>query len=268
MKLLFKKYTILFIFLFLSYCSNGSVGNSINEKNFVLQRFISILNSNTSNIKLLFYFYDDRSDTNLNQFQISSNSNNFIVNLLNSSQLNMDSFSIYLSKSNDPLARNNSKHLGENTVPEITSSASLTEKYYTYSTSNLFRISGFSTSEDYLGSYYKQELSQTLSLPRGSITKGIFTFKPNIQLTINSGSTISINYPSLVSFSVTFNCPISHSGFSESSISIGLKYSDIFKDSGTSKPISEASGGSTNLNSFNTSLTNSSFVSQYNCTRR
>lgn len=250
-------------------CSQGSVGNSLTESTFVLQRLVQIINSNTSNVKPTFFLYDDRGDSNLNQFQIISNSTLYTINLLSSSQLNLESYSLYLAKSGDLLARNQTKHLGENTVPESTNNTgSLTERFYTYNLGTQLGFTSFTPSEDLLGSHYKQEITQGLSMPRGSITKGVFIFKPNMQLTINSGNALSITYPSAVTFSVTFNCPINHSGFSESLLSIGIKYSDMFKDSGTAIPISNASGGTPNLSFFSTALEKSAFISQYDCTKR
>jgi len=268
MKFSFSLPMLIFFLITLFRCSKGSVGNSLNEKIFVLQRLITLINTNSSNVKPILYLYDDRGDSNLNQFQITSNSTTYTINLLTTSQLNLESFSLYLSKPSDLLARDNPKHLGENTVPEVTNTGSVTERFYTYSSLTPLSFSGLSASEDLLGANYKQEITGGLPIPRGTITKGIFTFKPIVLLNINQGSTISINYPSSVSFSIPFNCPINHSGFSESVISIGIKYSDIFKDSGTATPISNASGGTPNLSFFSTALEKSGFITQYNCIKR
>lgn len=268
MKFYFSTPILIFSFISFLRCSQGSVGNSLNEKSFVLQRLIIFINTNTSSTKPIFYLYDDRGDSNLNQFQITSNSTTYTINLLTTSQLNLESFSLYLSKSSDLLARDNPKHLGENTVPELTNTGSVTERFYTYSSLTPLSFSGLSASEDLLGSNYKQEITGGLPIPRGTITKGLFTFKPTIQLNINQGPAITINYPSSLTFSIPFNCPVNHSGFSESILSIGLKYSDIFKDSGTAIPISNASGGTPNLNFFSTALEKSGFISQYNCIKK
>ena len=261
-------YFIIVIFTFFIKCSQGSVGNSLTEKNFVLQRYIIIMNTNTSPVKIILYIFDDRGDNNLNQFQIISNSITYTLNILNPSSLNLESYSLYLAKSGDFFAKNSLKHLGENTVPEISSNTtSLTERYYINSSSTSLNFFSLNSSSDLLGSYYKQELSG-IQIPRGSITKGIFTFKPSIQLSINSGSSLSINYPSSISFAISFNCPILHNGISDSILSIGIKYSDIFKDNGSSKPISESLGGTININSYISSFSNSNFVSQYECIKK
>jgi hypothetical protein len=245
-------------------CTQGSIGNSLSEKGFVLQRWIELVNTSLSTVQPVFYLYDDRGDSNLNSFDVISNSTTYSVTLQTSSDLTLVSYSLYLKKSKDLLARDSSKHVSDNTTPEVpTSSESLTNRYYTQETSSSLRFSEFTRGEDDLGIHYKLPVSNSLSVPRGTLTKGIFVFQPKLSLTIAS-NTYTVSYDT-VSVAVDFSCPLTHSGQSSTILPLSFKYSDLFTDSGTLKPIDEAVTNGVNSATFSSTFETYAPINQYDC---
>jgi hypothetical protein len=268
------KLFIYLILLFTINCSKGSIGNSLTENSFVLQRLISIINTNLSNVIPTFYLYDDQGDSNLNTFQVISNSTTYNLTINSSSDLLIENYSLYLSKAGDIFARNSSKHLGDNVVAESTANTtSVTERFYSNTTQNSIIFGGLQSSEDELGFHYKKTLTN-LSMPRGNITKLIFSVKPVINLSIENGGTtrtFTISYSS-TPLSSNFDCPISHSGTSATVLNLRIKYSDIFKDTTSNTPIDTLFQGNSLstavLIGLNTSLINSDSLKQYNCIKK
>jgi hypothetical protein len=275
-KMFYKLKIFLIFILLLVNCTQGSIGNSLTERGFVLQRLISIYNTNLSSVTPLFYIYDDQGDTNIRNFELISNSTTYNVTIEPSSDLYLESYSFYLSKSSDILAKNQQKHAGDNIITEnpSTTSTVLTEKFYYNFTPVPIVFSSLSSSEDSQGSFLQKTISPSLQVARGILTKGYFVFKPSLQFSITTGGvakSFSLNL-STTGFLFTFDCPITHFGFQEDKISLRAKVSDMFKDTGTSKPIDEAytAGSITTsvLTSFQTAFTASGFVNQYNCVKK
>jgi hypothetical protein len=261
------------IFLTL-HCTKGSIGNSLNENIFVLQRLISIVNTNLSNVSPIFYLYDDQGDSNLTNFQVISNSTTYNITISSNSEILIENYSLYLAKANDILARNSEKHLGDNVVAEsVANTNSVTERFYSSTAQNSILFQSLQASEDELGYHYKKNLTSQV-MPRGNITKIIISIKPLITINIENGGTtrtFTINYSS-TPLSSNFDCPIYHTGNSETLLGLRIKYSDIFKDTTSSSPINTLfQGNSLNtsvLAGLNTSLANSDAIKQYNCIKR
>lgn len=271
----FQAYFAILILFFIN-CTQGSIGNSMTEKAFVLQRVISIYNTSLSSVTPLFYIYDDQGDSNLLSFESISNSITYTVTFGNNSDLYLESYSMYLSKSSDILARGIGKHAGDNIITEnpSTTSAVLTEKFYSNSISAPIQLNGLGTGEDTQGKFLQKTISPSLQAPRGILTKGYFIFKPSIPISITTGGvtkSFSVNL-STTGFLFTFECPIPHQGLQENKILLRAKISDMFKDTRTAKPISEAytAGSITTpvLASFQTAFAASGFVNQYNCVKK
>jgi hypothetical protein len=264
------------IALFFINCTQGSIGNSSTERAFILQRIISVFNSNLSSVTPLFYIYDDQGDSNVTSFDLISNSTTYTVTVGGGSDLNLETYSIYLSKSSDILARSPTKHAGDNVITENpnVSSTILTEKFYSSSKTVPIVLSSLTSAEDTQGSYLQKTITPSLQVARGILSKGFFTFKPSLQLSITkSGLTKSFSFSlSTTGFLFLFDCPISHTGIQENKINFRTKLSDLFKDTGTSKPIHEAyTAGSIStsiLTSFQTAFTSSGFINQYNCIKK
>jgi hypothetical protein len=272
---LFQAYFAILILFFIN-CTQGSIGNSMTEKAFVLQRVISIYNTSLSSVTPLFYIYDDQGDSNLLSFESISNSITYTVTFGNNSDLYLESYSMYLSKSSDILARGIGKHAGDNIITEnpSTTSAVLTEKFYSNSIPAPIQLNGLGTGEDTQGKFLQKTISPSLQAPRGILTKGYFIFKPSIPISITTGGvtkSFSVNL-STTGFLFTFECPIPHQGLQENKILLRAKISDMFKDTRTAKPISEAytAGSITTpvLASFQTAFAASGFVNQYNCVKK
>ena len=268
------KFFLYILILITINCTKGSVGNSLTENSFVLQRLISIVNTNLSSVVPKFYLYDDQVDSNLNTFPVISNSTTYNLTINSSSDLLIENYSLYLSKAGDIFARNSSKHLGDNVVAESTTNTTIvTERYYSNTTQNSIIFGGLQSSEDELGFHYKKTLIN-LSMPRGNITKMIFSIKPVINLSIENGGTtrtFTISYSS-TPLSSNFDCPISHSGTSATVLNLRIKYSDIFKDTTSNTPIHTLFQGNSLSTSvlagLNTSLVNSDSLKQYNCIKK
>ncbi len=272
----FKNIIYTLAFYFILNCTQGSIGNSMTEKAFVLQRVISIYNTSLSSVTPLFYIYDDQGDSNLLSFDLISNSITYTVTFGNSSDLYLESYSMYLSKSSDVLARDIGKHAGDNIITENpnTTSNVLTEKFYSNSIPAPIQLGSLGTGEDTQGKFLQKTISPSLQVPRGVLTKGYFIFKPSIPISITTGGvtkSFSVNV-STTGFLFTFECPIAHQGFQENKILLRAKISDMFKDTGTSKPIHEAytvgSITTSVLSSFQTAFAASGFVNQYNCVKK
>ncbi len=282
MNLLFPKYYLLYrlsifsiVSFFFIHCTNGSIGNSLTEKSFVLQRLVSIINTNLSNVLPVIYLFDDQGDSNVSNFSISSNSINYNITVNSQSDLLVENYSLYLAKAGDIFARNQGKHLGDNVVAEsAANTTSITERFYSNTTQNSILFQGLQVTEDDLGYHYKKTLASSIGLPRGNITKMIVSLKPTFQINItNSGTTKTFSIPiASTPLSTTFDCPLYHSGSAESILNVRIKFSDIFKDSAGLTPIHTLFvNGTTNssiLISFGTSLANSDSLKQYNCIKK
>jgi hypothetical protein len=253
-------------------CTHGSIGNSSTEGALILNRLITILNTQTSGVTPNINLMDDQGDNNPLQFSISSNSNVYLVTIEPSSKIQFNSFAFYLGKGSDVFAKSIPKHIGEPIVTNENTS-SVTERYYNSTNVNSFLLSEPTLITDDLGYLYRQNLNETIKIPRGIMNSFVAYIAGNFQGSISQNNTkvpfnISLNSSQ---FTTSLLCPIYHDGYGATQVKIKFKIIEIFKDNGTSKPLNALfSNGSLTTSiqqNFQSNFDRASLLDQYSCIR-
>lgn len=237
-----KIYFIALGVMIFNHCIGGSIGDSLEERSIVLNRLFEIGRDLRSPIYNTLYLKDDQADTNLLKFEIISNSNLYTVELDPGFELNISTYSYGYSSSGKSIMR----HTGEvETITTFSPTIPVQPFSLTY---NNFIVE--ESPEGYRG---KVDFPLPLSVSSGSIS----FFKLNLGANLSgvfrtSEKTVyfSVNYPPS-DFSIQLICPVYHNGIQPSKILTDFKISEIFKDQGIQKPVSQLMNNSTNLSRIN-----------------
>lgn len=224
------KYFFLIYLVFLN-CSFGSRGNKLSEDKIILTNLITARNSIRTIANLKFVFFDDQGDSNLNSFQITSQGQNYLINLNNDSELNFDRIDLL----NQSISQNSNENAKHNEVSSTSGSGnSSSGSLKIFQIANNFRTKDFmkSNSSDERGDL---SFSQNFSLgnfPQGRIGSVIFHFNEILFSGSSIGSTTKNFIIRISKSDINSNliCSNSVSFSSNYNLVLQFKYVNLFRD--------------------------------------
>lgn len=225
-----------------SFCTFGSEGNSLTDKQIIITRLALLRDSIKTYANLQILFYDDRGDDRLESFVLNSGTSNefYNITLTDSSKISFDKIELYISTtSSNILSEKDSQSkifLHELDSGSGGASSAKTKIFVTangYSTSNFLKANGY----DEFGSYSASDNFTLANLPQGILQKVTFHFASILLVGSLKSTTKTKNF--------TVQFPVSDISFTRLcsntlglnqgiNLKLDIKYSDLFKDTTTS----------------------------------
>lgn len=232
---------LILIIFSLEFCVFGSTGNSLADKKIIITRLALLRASIKTTASLQFLFFDDRGDSELSSFQLSSAANTdlYTVTLNDNSKISFTSVDFYISTTSTSLENGNDLSFHTADSGTTTQAATVTKVYSTakdYSTSTFIKQNG----SDENGYYSSSNQFNLTELPQGVLKQVVL----KINQTIFSGTLKSPTQtkPFTIEFSpmdIPFSLLCSTNlGLNQGvDLKLDIQYSNLFKDTSATAKI-------------------------------
>jgi hypothetical protein len=232
---------LLLIIFSLEFCSFGSTGNSLTDKKIILTRLAVLKASIKTTASLQLLFFDDRGDSAIDSFQLSSvaNTDLYTVTLNDNSKISFTSVDFYISTTSTNIENGSNLEFHTADSGSTTQAGAVTKVYSTaknYSTSTFIKQNG----SDENGYFSSSEPFGLTDLPQGVIKQVVL----KLNQTLFSGTlksqtqtkTFTIEFsPMDIPFSLLCSTSL---GLNQGvDLKLDIQYSNLFKDTSSSAAI-------------------------------
>jgi hypothetical protein len=224
------KKLILVLNLFLVSCNFGTVGDSLEEKKLLVARLSLLRSSLTGGSILKFVFFDDQSDSRIENFQLSSLGETYTIQITDRSKFELDKMELVITKANNSESEISTKHDETSSTTSVTSSNS--NKFLlaqNYSNSSFYKAN---TIEE-TGSAHSSIEFPILNLPVGVYNKITLHFKEFLLYGTISTNVKSKNFIIQIAntdINLTRFCNLNINFNSNLNLKLQIKYSNLFRD--------------------------------------